>query len=256
MLKKKISMLIYRVIKWFVWLFYPKIRSEGTENIPDEPVLFVGNHSQMNGPIACELYFPVERYTWCAGQMMHLKEVPDYAFGDFWIRKPKAVQWFYRLLSYIIAPFSVCVFNNAQTIGVYHDTRVMSTFKQTVNVLAEGKNVVVFPEKDAPHNHILCQFQERFVDVARLYYKKTGKALAFVPFYLAPNLKTMRFGAPIRFCPESSMEEERRRICEELMTSITCMAESLPPHRVVPYLNLPKKEYPFNILEGTAGENT
>lgn len=248
-MNKKLGAGMYRFIKWLVWLFYPKIRSVGVENIPDEPVVFVGNHSQMNGPIACELYFPVERYTWCAGQMMHLREVPDYAFQDFWSGKPKAVRPFYRLLAYIIAPISVCVFNNAKTIGVYHDARVMSTFKQTVKVLAEGTSVVVFPEKDAPHNHILCQFQDRFVDVARLYRKKTGKELAFVPFYLAPNLKSMHFGEPVRFCPERPMEEERARICGELAEAITDMALALPRHRVVPYRNIPKKEYLYNKEE-------
>ena len=256
MMSEKKTSALFRFIKWCVKLFYPKIQVEGTENLPREPAIIVGNHCQMNGPIVGELYVPGDPYIWCAGEMMHLKDVPEYAFRDFWSQKPKWTHPFYKLLSCIIAPLSVCVFNNARTIGVYHDARILSTFKNTVKMLQEGKSVVIFPEHDVKHNHIVYDFQDKFIDIAKLYYKKTGKALAFVPFYLAPNLKIMRFGAPIRFCPEGSMEEERRRICEELMTSITCMAESLPPHRVVPYLNLPKKEYPFNILEGTAGENT
>ena len=252
---KKLSYILYRVIKWFVWLFYPKITPVGVENIPNEPVVFVGNHSQMNGPIACELYFPVERYTWCAGEMMHVRQVPAYAFQDFWSNKPSSIRWFYRLLSYVIAPFSACVFTNANTIAVYHDTRVMSTFKQTVNKLAEGDSVVIFPEKNEPYNGILWQFQDRFVDVARLYKKKTGKALAFVPFYLAPNLKQMYFGEPVYFCPENSMDEERTRICKELAQRITDIAVGLPRHRVVPYPNLPRKEYPFNEVKEPACEN-
>ena len=252
---KKLSYILYRVIKWFVWLFYPKITPVGVENIPNEPVVFVGNHSQMNGPIACELYFPVERYTWCAGEMMHVRQVPAYAFQDFWSNKPSSIRWFYRLLSYVIAPFSACVFTNANTIAVYHDTRVLSTFKQTVNKLAAGDSVVIFPEKNEPYNGILWQFQDRFVDVARLYKKKTGKDLGFVPFYLALDLKQMHFGEPVYFCPENSMDEERSRICKELAQRITDIAVSLPRHRVVPYPNLPRKEYPFNEVKEPACEN-
>lgn len=255
-MKKRISNAVYHVIKWFVWLFYPRIESVGVENIPREPVVFVGNHSQMNGPIACELYFPVERYTWCAGEMMHLRQVPDYAFQDFWSKKPASVRWFYRLLSYVIAPVSICVFTNARTIGVYRDARVLSTFKQTVSRLAEGSSVVIFPEKDEPYNGLLWQFQDRFVDVARLYKKKTGKELAFVPFYLAPNLKQMHFGEPVRFCADAPMEEERDRICHALMERITDMALCLPRHRVVPYPNLPRKEYPYNEVKEPDSENT
>ena len=112
-MEKKKTSLTYKIIKGLVRLFYPKTRIEGAANLPEEPCILVGNHTQMNGPIVSELYMPVERYTWCAGEMMHLREVPAYAYRDFWSGKPKAVRWFYRLLSYLIAPIAVCVFNNA-----------------------------------------------------------------------------------------------------------------------------------------------
>lgn len=246
-MKKHLSLFVYKIIKGIVRFFYPKIAVEGTENLPDEPVIVVGNHTQMHGPICCELYFPGNRYTWCAGQMMHLKEVPAYAFQDFWSQKPKWTHPFYKLLSYIIAPLSVCVFNNANTVGVYRDARIISTFKNTVKRLCEGSSVVVFPEHDVKYNHILCDFQDKFIDIARLYYKKTGKELAFVPLYIAPKLKKMYLGKPIRFCADQPMEEERRRICSYLMEQITHIACSLPQHTVVPYRNIPKKDYPSNI---------
>ena len=244
----------YRMIKGTVRFFYPKIEVVGAENLPDEPVVVVANHSQMNGPICCELYFPGHRYTWCAGEMMHLKEVPAYAYRDFWSRKPKWSRPFYKALSYLIAPLSVCVFNNAQTIGVYHDSRVLSTFKNTVTKLCQGASVVVFPEEDADYNGILCQFQDKFIDLARPYYKKTGKELAFVPMYIAPRLKKMYIGQPVRFCADNSMEEERCRIRQCLMEAITAIAQDLPAHTVVPYRNIPKKDYPTNIPKEDAYE--
>lgn len=249
MTKKKTS-LVYKCIKWLVWLFYPKMEVVGLEKLPQEPVMIVGNHTQMNGPIACELYAPGEHYTWCAGEMMHLEEVPDYAYRDFWSEKPRHIRWFYRLLSYIIAPLSVCVFNNANTIGVYHDARILTTFKTTVKRLREEANVVVFAESDKEYNHIIRSFHDRFIDIARLYYKQTGKALVFVPMYIAPALKKMYLGEPMRFCPEAPMEQERQRICKHLMEQITAIAVSLPRHRVVPFKNVPKDQYPYNIGEG------
>ena len=239
--------LLYRFIKWLVWLFYPKMKITGAENLPDGPCLIVGNHTQMNGPIACELYCPGTHYTWCAGEMMHWNEVQPYAFRDFWSQKPKAVQWWFKLLSYLIVPLAVCVFNNANCIGVYHDARIMSTFKETVARLRQGARIVIFPEHDAPHNHILCGFQDRFVDVARIYHKKTGEALPFVPLYVAPALTTLCFGKPVYFDAAAPMDAERQRICGYLMDEITAIACSLPEHRVVPYRNIPKKLYPTNL---------
>lgn len=238
---------VYRLCRWLVAVFYPRMELKGLENLPEGECIVVGNHTQMNGPICAELYLPGKRRIWCAGQMMHLKEVPAYAYQDFWSGKPKSVRWFYKLLSYIIAPLSVCVFNNARTIPVYHDNRLLTTFKQTVSALQEGMRVVIYPECAQPYNQILYQFQDRFIDVAKLYYKRSGKAVSFVPMYIAPSLKTIYLGTPTSFQPDRPIEEERERIRDYLMQTITDMAESLPEHVVVPYLNLPKKEYPMSL---------
>ncbi len=254
-MEKPRSYPIYRFIKFCVRSFYPKLTVVGAENLPQEPALVVGNHSQMHGPIGCELYFPGSRYTWCAGQMMHLKEVPEYAFQDFWSQKPKAVRWFYKGLSYVIAPISVCVFNNANTIGVYHDSRIISTFKNTVKRLQEGASVVVFPECYTEYNSIVHQFQENFVDIAKLYYKRAGKCLPFVPLYICPERKELHIGNPVYFDPAQPLDPQRHEICLYLMDSITQMAQALPRHRVVPYPNIAKKDYPYNRPEEPADAN-
>ncbi len=238
----------FRGFKRVVALVYGKRETLGLENLPEEPCVIVGNHAQLHAPLACELFFPGKRKIWCAGEMMDWKEVPDYSFQDFWGRKPKYIRWLFRIASYVITPLAVFLFNNAGTIGVYHDQRILGTFRQTVQALQEGENVIIFPEHDAPHDHIVYEFQEHFIDVARLYRKKTGKDLAFVPMYSAPALKQMVLGAPTYFDSDAPREEERRRICDYLMGAITDMACAMPEHTVVPYRNVPKKERPSNRL--------
>lgn len=238
----------YRVLRRIVLMIYPRFTFEGLENLPDSPCILAGNHTQMNGPLVAELYFPGNRAIWCAGQMMRLKEVPAYAFQDFWSGKPRWTHWFYRLLSCLIAPLAVCLFNNAHTIAVYHDTRGVATFRQTMQRLDEGANIIIYPEHAVPHNHIVYDFQDKFIDVARLYYKRMGKILSFVPMYICPALRTVRLGKPIVFRPEEPVAQERRRICDALMADITALAEAMPRHQVVPYSNIiPRKERPFNI---------
>lgn len=243
----KTTSLLYKILKGALWLFYPKIKTVGIENLPNVASIIVANHSQMNGPIAGELHFPGKKYIWCAGQMMDLKEVPAYAYNDFWSGKPKYSSWLYKILSYIIAPLSVLIFNNAHTIGVYRDSRILSTFRNTISRLQEGNNIIIFPEHDEEFNHIIYDFQDRFIDIAKLYYKKTGQELSFVPMYVAPKLKKMYLGKPIHFINSNPIEQERRRICDYLMTEITEIACRLPEHTVVPYRNIPKKYYPSNI---------
>ena len=217
--------------------------------MPEGACIIVGNHAQMNGPICAEFYISGKHTTWCAGEMMELKEVPSYAFRDFWSRKPKFARPFYKVLSYLIAPLSVCIFNNAHTIPVYHDNRLMSTFKKTVSALEKESRVVIFPECYTPYNQIVNDFQEKFVDAAKLYYKRTGKQLSFVPMYIAPARKMVYFGKPVVFDAASPIAEERNRICSYLKDHITELALALPRHRVVCYANVPKKMRPYSKEE-------
>ena len=245
-MKDKLTRLVFLIIKFLIRVFYPKTEFKGTENIPDGPVIIVGNHAKTNAPIACELYFPGKHKTWTAGEMMHLKEIQPYSYRDFWGSKPAYIKWAFKLLSYLIVLPAYCIFNNADCIGVYHDSRVVRTFRSTVRELHEGTRVVILPEHDAPHNNIICEFQERFVDAARLYYRRYKEEVSFVPMYTAPALKSVYFGKPVRFDASAPADEERHRICTEMMDAITAIARDLPEHKVVPYPNIPKSEYPSN----------
>lgn len=236
----------YRIIKGLIHFFYPRFHCEGVEHIPGEPVIFVGNHSQIHGPLAGEFYMPVPRKTWCAAQMMERKEVAAYAFQDFWSQNPRWTHPFYKLLARAIVPLSVLLFNHAETIPVYRDSRVLSTFRTTLQTLEAGTSVLIFPEKDGEHDNILYPFQDHFIDLAKLWYKRTGKGLCFVPLYVCPARKTLYFGTSVRFEPDAPLEAERARVCEALRKEIRSMAQALPRHRVVPYRPMKKKLYPYN----------
>ena len=245
--KKTASAWAYRRIRALVRLVYPRITLEGLENLPQGPCLLVGNHAQMNGPIACQLYLPGRRAIWCASEMMDRREVPAYAYRDFWREKPRAVRWFYKLLSHLIAPVSACIFNEADTIAVYRDDRVVKTFRETVEKLEAGCRVVVFPEGPEPGNSIVNRFQSGFVDVGRLYGRRTGQPLAFVPLYVAPRLRKLCLGKPVYYDLQAGRDQERSRIVHALMDAVTGLAEAQPRHTVVPYRNIPKRDYPTNL---------
>lgn len=242
---------------WIIRRVYHEPTIYGMENLPDEPCIVVGNHSKTHGPIISQLYFPENSYTWCASQVMHLNTFPDYAFEDFWSDKPKWSHWFWHILSYLIAPFGVCLFTNARTIETCHDSRIFSTFRSTIKALQSGNHVIIFPEYKEKYNSIVNRFHGGFIDIAKLYYKRTGKALKFVPMYIAPRLHEVHLGEPVTFQPEEALEEERERICQILMGRITEIAVSRPAHRVIPYdNNIARRDYPWNTCEGVSADGS
>ena len=129
---------------------------------------------------------------------------------------------------------------------MYHDARVMATFRESVHKLKDGDRLVIFPECYDEHNHIVHAFRDRFIDLGRMYHRQTGRALSFVPLYVAPALKTLYFGEPILYDPAASGDAERTRISGALMDAVTALAVALPPHTVVPYPNLPKRAWTKN----------
>ena len=239
---------LYRLIRRIVWWISPKYELSGTENLPDEPCVIVSNHAQALGTIAAELYPPRPHYIWCTGEVLNRKELPDYVMMDWWHMKPKATRWLYRLFSHLIARPLSYVLSHAHTIAVYHDARIVTTFRRSMELLKAGADIVIFPESREPYNGLIWKFHEHFPDLAKLYYRRTGTALCFVPMYIAPRLNRICFGEPIRYDPDAPDDEERARICTAMMDAITDLAVALPPHAVIPYPNLPKDRYPMNTL--------
>ena len=235
------------IIRKAVDFCYPKMELVGIQNLPEEACIIVGNHSQIHGPIITEERLCFDHYTWCAWQMMDKHEVADYAFEDFWRDKPKYILWLYWLLSRVIRIPAVYIMTHARTIPVYHDSRCLTTFRRSLEKLQEGFHLVIFPECREEYNNILYEFQDKFIDLAWMYYKRTEKKLNFVPMYLAPKLKKIFFGQPIVINPEAPRREERARIKQALMDSITSIACAQPLHTVIPYRNISPKRYPKNL---------
>lgn len=244
--KEKRGGVIFNITASIVRIFYRKREILGLENLSEEPALIVGNHAQAHGPISCQLFFPTKKKIWCIGQMMHVKEVPSYAYKDFWMYKPKWIRWFFKILSYVIALPASYYLSRGDTLAVYKDARLLATYKETMVKLEEGNNIIIFPECHEDFNDIVNEFQDKFVDVAKLYYKKTGKALEFVPMYNAAKIKKIVLGKPIKYDPNIDINEQRKIICDYLKEEITRIAKELPRHKVIPFKNIKKKDYKYS----------
>ena len=238
---------LFRAVRRAVAIVYrPAYVWEGLENLPQESVILVGNHAQMHWPLCMEIYPPRAHYTWCAAEMMSFKEVPAYAYKDFWSSKPRSVRWIFKIISYLIAPLCCLIFNNARVIPVYRDTRVLGTFRISSQRLDEGADVAIFPECYEEYNNIVHSFQKGFAETALFHYRKNKKNVRFVPMYICPALRKGLLGKPTELDFSKPAKEELERVRVYLMDEVTRLALSLPRHRVVPYPNVAKTDYPMS----------
>ena len=236
--------LFFRILYYIVKVFVKKYQFVFLEELKnDGATIIVSNHAQAGGPLAYQFYYPRKKKIWCIGEVFDKKEFPDYAMKDFWPHKKKS-KWVYKILAHILAPLSQYIFKNADTLPVYRDNRYFTTAKLSVNTLKNNEDIIIMPEEHIPYNEIVNEFLQNFVSVAKLYQSKEKKNVYFYPSYVCPALKKVLIGKPILFDTEQDYETEKRRITDTLKSEITKLAYTLPPHRVVPYENINKKNYP------------
>ncbi len=249
MYDKKTSFLsktVYKIFELSARIRYRRTKIVNSEAMQEKNTIIIANHAQLNGPIMSHLFLPENYYIWANGQMFEMAEVPSYAMDDFFPYKRGWSRPFYKIASYLLAPLMPCIMENSRTVPVYHDARMASTVKRTIRLLAKGNNIVIFPEKHEKRNSIINMFRDQFVDIARLYYRRTGELIRFQPMYIAPTLNCCYMGDPICYNPNSDIESERCRISEYLAGEITKIGRSLPEHTVVPFDNISRKEYISN----------
>lgn len=76
----------YKLLRFFVNIFYKKRTFEWLDNIKDDPVIIVSNHARTNGPLVAELQFSLKRLTWCTGNVLTKKEFIEHAKTDFLVK--------------------------------------------------------------------------------------------------------------------------------------------------------------------------
>jgi 1-acyl-sn-glycerol-3-phosphate acyltransferase len=187
-----------------------------------EPLIFVSNHLGSFGPLSVLSALPLKLYPWVAHEVTELGRVArklqeEFTELELKLRPPASV-WLARL----IGRLCVALMRDVQAIPVYASSRrIRETLRRSLELLLKGKNLLVFPEnKEHPINEVLGDFSTGFLALARLYYRKTRKALCFLPVAVNQKVKGIRIGRPIRFDSRPPYPLEKRRLKRELEDSI------------------------------------
>jgi 1-acyl-sn-glycerol-3-phosphate acyltransferase len=200
----------------------------GEENLPRRgPAVFIANHLDATGPIAAACSIPLRIHPWVIGHMMDKDLAPIWLQQDFTERQlhlqPPLSQWTARALCKIAVP----LFYSLGCIPVYAGDyeRMNATLETSMDVLREGKFILVFPEdyrlERDPLTH-MQPFQHSFVRLGERYHAETGERLPFYPLTIHGSGHLM-VGKPVVFNPLNPVGMERRRLKELMEDTITTM---------------------------------
>ncbi len=213
----------FRFLRRFLQVVRPKFKTEWEEAFIDEPCVFIGNHCGALGPIDMVSTFPLceECKAWMNHDMVEPKLLPAYVRQDYWWKPGCKMEWLYtRTIPYIAAAIIPPVLRRAPTILVYHDMRVMTTMRQSLRWLKDGKHLIIFPEQPSGYGSHHNWINTGFLQIAPMYYKATGKALRFYPVHIDYKEHVYRIAKPIAFDPERTLEEQTEEIAAVLAAGL------------------------------------
>ncbi|QUA53669.1 lysophospholipid acyltransferase family protein [Aristaeella lactis] len=195
----------------------------------DNPIVFLGNHAEIYGPIASALCFPVPVRFWVIYKMMgRRQDVKQYLYENTFSKKTFLPVFVRKLLAWLMGWLSVNVMCGLNSIPVYRDSpmKLRTTLRKSVEAMENGDNLMIFPEHpDGKYEKGgVSEFSPGFVMLAEAWWKKTGKKMRIMPVYANREERTFTFGDEIVYAPENGYASEQKRILKESRDQILRMA--------------------------------
>lgn len=214
---------LFNVLSRVAYPFLPVKKAEFAEPIGDEPVIFLANHMGAVGPIYMAATFPLRDNVaiWCNEGMMDEKLTVDYVRHDWWWKpESKLAPLYSATIPYIARAIVPKVLRSAPTIPVYRDTRVMTTMRQSLKALREGKHIVIFPELPDGFDSHAEQLQMGWLNLVTMYERATGKDIRMIPIHIDQESRVFRVQKGIVTDPDIPLSEQAERIERYLAAGI------------------------------------
>ena len=170
--------------RWLLRTFSPRYKACVTER--REPVVYVCRHLNMHGPFVTLKWLPFHVHP----MILHVyfdkektvKHMTEYTFSARYGKKPKKFSLAAHVMSWVSPP----MMHSLQGIPVYRNgISSISTLKTGLKYLLKGESLIVYPDIDYTGNYEKpSEIYDGFLMLGDMYYKKTGKALTFVPLLI------------------------------------------------------------------------
>ncbi len=214
---------LYNIMKWGFLKGLPRMTTTWEEPFIEEPCVFVCNHVGAMGPIHMVSTFPLSDRVaaWCNEGIMNRKTCPAYVRQDYWWEPGCKLEPLYNAtLPYIAAAILPPILKSAPTIPVYHDARVMTTMRQSMRALKEGKYLVIFPEQPSGYGEHHDWINTGWLNVCTMFHRATGKALRLYPVFIDTENHAFHIAAPIQYDPERSIPDQQDEMVKVLAAGL------------------------------------
>lgn len=201
----------------------------------ENPVIFLANHGNLYGPVACMLHIPAFVRPWVISNIMtDLEETTAYLYQYNFEHAAYLPKRLRMPVAKVVARLSHWAMTSLESVPVFrdHPRQLMNTFRSAVDVLNCGDAMLIFPEN--PNAIAQDKGYERdsigplfsgFAMLAPIYYNRTGKCCRFLPLYADQKTRTLSFGTEVVYNPDTPPIDERDRLVHEIETQLHELAK-------------------------------
>lgn len=214
---------LYAALRGLIRKTVPPMTTEWTVPFDGEPSVFCPNHAGAFGPIDMCAFFPLSDtcHPWLNEAMCEPKLVPAYVRQDFWW-KPGCF-WEPVLnvtLPYLAAALVPPILRSVPGVPVYHDARVIKTFRKSIEYIKKREHLVIFAQQPAGYQSHEMELNRGFLQICPMVHRMLGVALSFYPVHIDYKNRKFIVGAPVRYDPGVPLCEQENGIIDAIAAGL------------------------------------
>lgn len=167
------------------------------DDLPEQAI-FLSNHVGAMAPLTHELYLPRPFHFWGTYEMCgNYKSLYNYLSKIYFYQKKKINKIVSKLIAVIATPIMHAMYRGMQIIPTYPDARMKSTIDKSLDLLKNGKSIVIFPEDSHDGYHdILKHYFSGFLKLAKFAYLRLKLNLPIINMYYYKKKNTILIDKP------------------------------------------------------------
>jgi hypothetical protein len=167
---------------------------------------------------------PVCLYPWVIGEMTDFKRAPRYLYDDFVHPAWRLRGHFGTAIAKPLSWLAVWLMRGLNAVSVDRNRgRCVDAFHHSLALLAQGKNLLIFPEDPArlpdPQTQ-LHPFLCGFIGLCYMHERACGGRLPIYPLAVYPGSKTIAVGEAVFFEDNGNRRQDIRRVCDQLQGKV------------------------------------
>lgn len=213
--------LYFKFVRMFFRIFM-KGKDRVDPKIFTQPNVLIGHHQNFYGPFLALTWLPDTVSFWVVDHLFNFKDCFRMYYKFTFVKTIKLPKLVALVLAFLCALLIPPLVRSSRSIPVYRDSRnIMTTFKQSLEILNKGEQVMIFPDvKYNDASSTMGEVHTGFTHIEKVYYQATNNHIAFVPIIIKKDKGLLTNVSSIYFNDESSFVLQKDTVINQIIESI------------------------------------